>query len=174
MSKFASTLACIAIGVILTLAIITVIDQLRVDQRATIGATANIVEVSSGVSLLARVDTGARATSLHYEEGDLIIEDESSIPEDNVGKPARLRIENSAGKFAWVDARIDSHIPVRTADSTEFRYGVILSLQHEGIEQPTLVTLNDRSSMRYRMLIGRNFLDRNFVVDVTVNGHDEF
>lgn len=120
MSKFASTLACIAIGVILTLAIITVIDQLRVDQRATIGATANIVEVSSGVSLLARVDTGARATSLHYEEGDLIIEDESSIPEDNVGKPARLRIENSAGKFAWVDARIDSHIPVRTADSTEF------------------------------------------------------
>jgi hypothetical protein len=36
-----------------------------------------------------------------------------------------------------------------------------------GVQREVLVSLNDRSRMSYSMLLGRNFLEGKFVVDVT-------
>ena len=42
-----------------------------------------------------------------------------------------------------------------------------MTLIVEEVEREVLVSLNDRSRMSYTMLLGRNFLDGQFLVDVT-------
>ncbi len=137
-----------------------------------IGATAGITELNSGIAIKARVDTGARMTSLHCGDGDLEIIDASLTAEENIGKSARLRVANDAGEAIWIDTYIDSYTEVRNSEHAELRYCVVLPLSYHGYEQPTLVSLNDRSTMSQRMLLGRNFLSGNFVVDVTLNSTD--
>jgi hypothetical protein len=43
---------------------------------------------------------------------------------------------------------------------------VLLTLRWKDFEKEVLVTLNDRTDMEYPLLIGRNFLRGDFLVDV--------
>lgn len=133
----------------------------------TIGPTATITETTSGVAYTARVDTGAAVSSLHCLPTDVLIEDASADPVDNIGKRVELRIENRLGEEAWVETRICDYVEVRNAESAEHRYRVRLPLRCQGVEREAIVNLNDRSRMTFRMLLGRDFLAGNFVVDVT-------
>lgn len=137
---------------------------------AVIGPTARITEVSSGVEFTARVDTGAAVSSLHCGPEDVVIEDESPDPTQNVEKPVRLRLMNRDGHEAWVEARIDDYVEVRSANGAEHRYRVRLPLRCGPVERHAIVNLKDRSRMTYKMLLGRDFLAGNFVVDVSQEG----
>jgi hypothetical protein len=130
-----------------------------------IGPTATVVEVSTGLPFAARVDTGATSCSIHCEAME--IEDASSDPQDNVGKPIRFLVKNNEGESEWIQSRIVSHVLVRTSERTDDRYKVRLDLRWEDVEKKVLVTLNDRQSMNYPLLLGRNFLRGDFLVDVT-------
>ena len=55
---------------------------------------------------------------------------------------------------------------IRTSEQEELRYMVPMTLQHAGVEREVLVSLNDRSQMNYAMLLGRNYLQGEFLVDV--------
>lgn len=55
---------------------------------------------------------------------------------------------------------------VQTSEDAEQRYMVWLTLRCREVEKRVLVTLNDRTDMTYPLLIGRNFLRDDFVVDV--------
>ncbi|WP_197525610.1 putative ATP-dependent zinc protease [Pseudobythopirellula maris] len=132
--------------------------------KATIGATAEVTELDSGVSFMARVDTGATVSSLHYER--LEISGDDGQPQNNVGKIARVLIENRAGEQAWIESRIVDHATIRNAVDSQDRYYLRLRLRCRGVEKETLVTLSDRSRLGYAMLIGRDFLSGDFVVDV--------
>lgn len=136
----------------------------------TVGATASLTELSSGVELIARVDTGAAVTSLHCGADDLVIEDPADDPEANVDKRVRLRVANTPGDAAWVETRIESCREVRNAEHAEVRYCVRLPLRLGRVRKSVLVTLNDRSTMSYRLLLGRNYLDGEFLVDVSRPG----
>ena len=48
----------------------------------------------------------------------------------------------------------------------EHRYKVRLSLRLDGHRKEVLVTLTDRTDMEYPLLIGRNYLRGDFMVDV--------
>jgi hypothetical protein len=61
------------------------------------------------------------------------------------------------------------HVTVRTAAKNEERYKVRLKLRWEDVEKKVLVTLNDRQHMEYQLLIGRNFLRDDFLVNVSLN-----
>lgn len=139
----------------------------RVEEPARrIGATATVVEVSTGLPFPARVDTGATSCSIHCEE--IKIDDPAPKPEDNVGKPAKVLIKNSAGKEQWVATKIAEHVIVRTSKHEDQRYKVPLKIRWQDVEKDVLVTLNDRQRMKYPMLLGRNFLRGDFVVDVNL------
>jgi len=135
-----------------------------------IGATTLVTEVSSGLPLEARVDTGAEMCSVHFE--DIEIPNESPDPKANIGKTARLLLRNRMGESRWIEARLADHTSIRTADYSEGRYYIFLTLRLGTVEKKVLVTLNDRSEMKHPLLLGRNFLRGDFVVDVNLDNDD--
>ena len=48
----------------------------------------------------------------------------------------------------------------------DHRYKVRLTLKWNDFEKEVVVTLNDRTDMEFPLLIGRNFLRGDFLVDV--------
>ncbi len=136
------------------------------DPLPSIGAVAVVTEATTGLTFLARVDTGADSTSIHCPPDAIQIEGGSAEESENVGKTAVLTLTGRDGRQAQVTAQIEGHVGVRTADHTENRYLVRLRLEAAGVERDAQVTLNDRSSMRFKLLLGRDFLRDAFVVNV--------
>jgi hypothetical protein len=137
---------------------------------AVIGETALIREVNTGLEFEARVDTGAATSSIHVDADDVVIVDESAMPTENIDKKIRLRLDNGAGKLAWIETKIEDYTEVRSANGAEHRYQVRLPLQFGDFQKIAIVNLNDRSSMKYRLLLGRDFLRDDFLVDVAYGG----
>jgi len=135
-----------------------------------IGATATVTEVSSGLPFSARVDTGATSCSIHCEA--LEIDNPSDDPKKNVGKPVRFLVKNNEGESKWIESKIADHVIVRTSEQKDERYKVRLNIRWEDVEKKVLVTLNDRENMNYPVLLGRNFLKGDFLVDVTLDHSD--
>jgi hypothetical protein len=139
--------------------------------KRTIGATATIVESSSGIAFPARVDTGAETCSLHVEKID--IQDKKSTRQRNIGKTIRFLLKASDGKTHWAEGIVADAVRVKSSSlkSGDFdhRYKVRLTLQWKDVRKEVLVTLNDRTAMEYPLLIGRNFLERDFLVDVDLD-----
>lgn len=133
-----------------------------------IGPVTTITEVSSGLPFPARVDTGATTCSIHYEA--IEIEDAAKNPEDNVGKRVRVLIKNPDGDEEWITTKIVDHVTVRTTTKDDERYKVQLKLRWQDVEKQVLVTLKDREKMKYPLLVGRNFLRGDFLVDVNMEG----
>jgi hypothetical protein len=131
-----------------------------------IGATTVVTEVSTGLPLSARVDTGATSCSIHCEA--LEIKDADPDPKVNIGKPVRFLIKQDNGEGEWVEAKIVDHVTVRTSEHEDERYKVSLRLRCENVEKKVHVTLNDRQSMKYPLLLGRNFLRDDFLVNVSL------
>ena len=143
-------------------------------KKQIIGATATLSEVSTGIPFSARVDTGAHSCSLHVEK--IEIKNESNKPLDNVGKSIRFLIKNEDGESDWIETIIAGVVRVRssTLKDGEYdrRYKVRLTLQWGDFRKEVLVTLNDRTDMNYPLLIGRNFLRHDFLVDVDIDSRD--
>jgi hypothetical protein len=135
-----------------------------------IGATALVTEVSTGVPLPARVDTGATCCSIHCDRFE--IKDAAPDPKTNIGKPVRFFIPrpDADGKGQWVQAKIVDHVTIRTSEREDERYKVRLKLRVDDVEKKVLVTLNDREKMKYPVLLGRNFLRDDFLVNVSLDG----
>jgi hypothetical protein len=135
-----------------------------------IGATALVTEMSSGLPLPARVDTGATCCSIHCEK--LEIKDAHPDPKGNIGKRVRFLIElqDEKDKAEWIEAKIVDHVKVRTSEREDERYKVRLKFKVEDVEKKVLVTLNDREKMKYPVLLGRNFLRDDFLVNVALDG----
>ena len=139
-------------------------------KKRVIGATATLLEKQSGLLFRGRVDTGAKSCSLHVE--DMVIEKEEEKWIDNIGKVVRFKVKNHSEETHWLSGRIDGYVIIKTSDARERRYKVPLVLRWKGIEKKVLVTLNDRNGMEYPLLLGRNFLRGDFLVDVDIDNDD--
>jgi hypothetical protein len=139
--------------------------------KRTIGATATLTESNSGFAFPARIDTGAETCSLHVEK--IEIQDKTARRTKNVGKSVRFMLKASDGKTKWVEGIVADAIRVKSSSlksgEVDHRYKVRLTLQWKDVRKEVLVTLNDRTSMEYPLLIGRNFLESDFLVDVDVD-----
>lgn len=128
-----------------------------------IGATEIVSEVSTGLWLPARVDTGATSCSIHFET--MKIADWAETPRDNIGKRIRFLVRYRS-ESAWIESIVADYVKVRTSDGVERRFKVPLTLRCRELEKTVLVTLNNRQAMEYPLLLGRNFLRGDFLVDV--------
>lgn len=139
-------------------------------RKVTLGATADVTEPISGTVLKARVDTGAAVSSLHCLQ--IEVEDPADDPAENSDKQVRFLLESADGQSHWLTAKILGYSGIRNASGTDLRYRVRMRLICHGIEKETIVSLNDRSEMKYPLLLGRDFLQDDFVVDVSRDNPD--
>ncbi len=123
------------------------------EEKVTIGGVEDVILLPWRVKLPARIDTGAAKSSLDARELK-VHEDrvEFKLPRKHGGLQLRLPI------VEW------RH--VRTPEGLERRPVVELEICLGSKRFRTLVNLTDRSMVKYPLILGRNFLKDNFVVDV--------
>ena len=107
----------------------------------------------------ARIDTGAKTTSMHAvnieeveQRGELFV---------------KFQTLDSEGKVVELVRKIGTTQRVsNTSGFVTRRYVIKEKIKMGNIEREVLINLNDRSKMEYKFLIGRNVLLGRFIVDV--------
>jgi hypothetical protein len=123
------------------------------EEKIVIGGVEDVILLPWRVRLPARIDTGAAKSSLDARE--LKVQDdvvEFKLPQKYGSLQFRLPI------IEW------RHI--RTPEGRERRPIVELEICLGSRRFRTKVNLADRSMVKYPLILGRNFLKENFVVDV--------
>ncbi|SOC58410.1 ATP-dependent zinc protease [Ornithinimicrobium cerasi] len=113
----------------------------------------------------AKIDTGARTSSLHAFD----------LRTEEVDGQERVRFTVQPWQASEEDA-VEVCLPVHdrravrsSSGHSETRYVVLLPLVLAGREVTAEVTLTDRDEMGFRMLVGREVLVQGFVVDPSVS-----
>jgi hypothetical protein len=164
--------------------LVCVVSMVYAQDRVIIGQEAYVNVENKNIQFLARIDSGARITSMHAYNIQLDgVKPLIHIVEPQVlkGKPFHEKIKNeeykrNIGQIIHFDtmneqgdefhlkARVFSVARIRNAQGIEYRYVVRLALMYENIEKFVEVNLRDRSQMSYKLLIGRNWLHHDFLI----------
>jgi hypothetical protein len=115
----------------------------------------------------AKIDTGARSSSIHAFDLEVF------VPEDDDREWVRFSIH------PWQKSDDEAHeltLPVldtrevRSSNGqVEKRYAVALDVVLAGRTLTTVMTLSNRDEMGFRMLIGREALERGYLVDSSLS-----
>ncbi|MEO3682415.1 RimK/LysX family protein [Shewanella vesiculosa] len=137
-----------------------------VSDKKMIGPLAELSIKQTGLLYNTRIDTGAVENSLHAVNIRVDKEDTVNI-ENNIGKMITFTTANEKGQQAEVRTKIRGTSLIRNAQGTERRYMVRLNVGEPRHEYVVDVNLKDRSKMGYKLLIGRNWLQGHYMVDVS-------
>ena len=134
--------------------------------KQTVGATEVVFIEEVGLSFKARIDTGAKTSSIHAENIRI------GKSADPLGQPISFNLMTKEGKSRKVETRVAGVTRVRNSEMTEQRYVVALTIKWGDSRKKVMVNLNDRAKMTYRLLLGINWLHDDFIVDVDKNNED--
>ncbi len=138
---------------LLTLTLSLTLAVVRADNKITLSRVEEVILLPWAIRLPARIDTGATITSLdarHLKiEGN---EAEFRLPDEHGGALLRLPI------VGW------RH--VRSSKGRESRPVVEVDLCIASQRVRVKANLNDRSMVKYPIILGRNALKEHFIVDV--------
>jgi hypothetical protein len=129
-------------------------EGVHANEKVVVGEVEDVILLPWGVKLPARIDTGAALSSL--DARDLKVE----------GGFAEFKL---AKKYGGLKLRLPvvDWLTIRSSEASEDRPIVEVEFCIGSKRVRTKVNLNDRSTVRYPVLIGRNTLRDNFVVDCT-------
>lgn len=126
--------------------------------REVVGWVEKVALKEVGFELRAKIDSGAKTTSLHCECSNVYEKDGeqwvSFVVANDDGD--QIRLERKVERIA----KIKRHFG-EAQERIVIKLGVCLANVYEEIE----VNVIDRSGLNYQMLIGRNFLANNFLID---------
>ncbi|BFM12749.1 hypothetical protein R50072_29020 [Simiduia litorea] len=131
------------------------------NQLLVIGVAENVTLDPPGVKVKARIDTGAETSSLHAS---------NIIPFERDGE-RWVRFEfspNDDAETVTIERPLSRKVKIKRHDADSTRRRVVeMRVRLGDIDEEIEVTLTDRSEFSFPMLIGRNFLTDNAVVDVS-------
>lgn len=130
--------------------------------KAVIGEVADFI-MAEDFPMQARIDTGAASTSINAT--NIEVHDSAHRMTNNVGKLVSFDITNKDGKVKRITAPIEQVVPITNAIGSEYRYKIKMKIQWNNRIQMLNVNLRDRSKLTYKMLIGRDWLADNAIVD---------
>ena len=146
--------------------------------KQVVGATETVLIIEAGLNFKARIDTGAKTSSIHaeniqitsmpYMKSDSLNQYKNAV----LGQPISFDVGTQNGVRKQIKTKVLSIVKVKTSDYSEYRYVVPLTVILNGKEKPIAVTLNNRSKVTYRLLLGRNWLQGDYLVDVDLNSLD--
>ncbi|MDJ0669213.1 MAG: RimK/LysX family protein [Desulfobacterales bacterium] len=126
-----------------------------------IGEVEPVTIVKAGLTLPARIDTGATTSSLDAR-------DIERFERDGKKWVRFILLDRRSGKKVKVEGRLTRTVEI-TRHGTDPQYRPVVKLKAI-LGQAELYrefSLTDRSAFTYPVLIGRNFLQGEFIVDVT-------
>ncbi|CEO40732.1 hypothetical protein C0Z01_13970 [Photobacterium kishitanii] len=126
----------------------------------------------------ARIDTGANTTSinaydLHVINGNNNPSNNKESWRENLGKMISFKTANAQGQEETHTGKIIKISKIRNAQGVERRYAVVMDLIWNGKSHAIPVNLRDRKKLEYKLLIGRNWLDGKYLVDVSKSDDDD-
>lgn len=124
------------------------------EEKIVVGEVEDVILLPWGVKLPARIDTGAALSSL--DARDLKVKDEF----------AEFQL---AKKYGGMQLRLPivDWLTIRSSEASEKRPIVEVEVCIGSKRIRMRVNLNDRSTVKYPLLIGRNALKEYFLVDCT-------
>lgn len=127
--------------------------------KKIIGSVELVRVVTDDIVLTSRIDTGAETTSINAIDIQLFERDGREFVHFRLSED-----ENSS----VIDKPVLKYVKIkRHAEESQTRPVVKLRLVLGDFNQVVLVTLTDRSKFEFPLLIGRNFLRDNYLVDVS-------
>jgi len=111
----------------------------------------------------AKVDTGAYTSSLHCHD----IHEENNVLHFKLADPANK-------EYNFKDHQFTDYFQKKIKNSfgkMEVRYTIKTLVRIGNKRIRTKITLSDRGSMKYPVLIGRTLLKNQFIVDVSLTNH---
>ena len=132
----------------------TIVDLL------VIGRVENVWVLPNKIKYKARIDTGAGLSSLHAVE---LLEFERD------GKPwVKFSLADSSDTPTYFERPVKRYISIKRISAEPQRRPVVsMGIMLGSIEEPIDMTLADRTGYLYPVLIGRNFLRDQAIVDVS-------
>ncbi len=126
-----------------------------------IGEVEPVTIVKAGMTLPARIDTGATTSSLDAR-------DIQKFERDGKKWVRFTLLDRRSGKKVQVEGRLTRTVEI-TRHGTDPQYRPVIKLKAAlgKVELYREFSLTDRSGFTYPVLIGRNFLGGEFIVDVT-------
>jgi hypothetical protein len=110
-----------------------------------------------GLRLKAKIDTGAKSSSLDVENIRVLSETKVAFDVHQLRK---------TDKIVPVEAELVKTTAVRSSNGhTQNRHVVRTTMKLCGVEKPILITLTSRRRMIHRMLLGREALADDFLID---------
>lgn len=132
--------------------------------KKLVGAVERMSVIATGLDYQARIDTGARTTSLHAV--DIIVEQAEQEKQKNIGKFVTFTTLNEQGAEKILRMKISDVTKISNAQGIEYRYMVKMNLLWKNCQKKIDINLRDRSQMKYKLLIGRDWLHGDYLVDV--------
>ncbi len=134
-------------------------DMQKTDSKIVIGATEHIKIEPPELTLRARIDTGAKTTS---------IDARNIIPFERDGKKwVKFSVYDGDMEYKVERPVYDTVRIKRHGEKSQRRYMIKIRVTAGDISQLIRVSLTDRSKYEFPILIGRNFLKDYFIVDVS-------
>jgi hypothetical protein len=133
------------------------------DKKRLIGRSEKVSFPDLGlVGIEAKVDTGAYTTALHCHDICLVKEGDKHVLNFRLLDPSHPEYSDIVFKFNTYSLKT-----VRSSfGDTEERYRIKTRIRLGKKVIKAFVTLTNRGSMQYPVLIGRKLLEKRFVVDV--------
>ena len=112
----------------------------------------------------AKVDTGAYGCALHCHHVEVVKQEEEDVLRFKLFDPHHAEYDN---RFIYASHYARKRVK-SSSGQVEERYSVKTLIRLFGKQYRTEFSLTDRQQMRYPVLIGRKFLNKRFLVDVSL------
>jgi hypothetical protein len=115
----------------------------------------------SGIVLKAKLDTGAKNSSLDAKDMQFFTKDEQ--------QHVHFKVKNKAGESVEIIEPVLRHIDIkRHFGRSQERPVIMLSICIGKVLKEVAVNLVDRSGFNYPLLIGRSYLSKDFLIDASL------
>ncbi|MAT51563.1 MAG: hypothetical protein CMK32_10315 [Porticoccaceae bacterium] len=132
-----------------------------IDGKMLIGAVEKVTFTPPGITFTARIDTGAVGSSIHAR-------DITRFERDG-DRWVRFTINDPDDEPVTLERKVVRRVNIKTPeqDQSERRPVVMMTVALGSLSEQIEMSLTDRSDMDYPVVIGRNLLKNNAVVDVS-------
>lgn len=140
------------------LLVVLMVSPFEIHSKEVVGWTENAVIYPGGMEIRAKIDTGAKTSSINCECHDFYEKDGEQW--------VRFSVTNYKDEQIWLDKKVHRTVKIkRHFGKSQERPVVLLGVCLGGVHREVEVNIIDRSGLKYPMLIGRTFLKNKFLVD---------